>query len=69
MFNVRDNFLLTICLHTQIREVLSLGVVHHTSGWILARSICLASFLFSMFLWLTTPILIDVGLGEIVSLR
>ena len=60
MFNICDNCLLDTCLHTQIREVLSLGMVHHINGSILARSIlarsiCLAGFLFSLFLWLTTP--------------
>lgn len=56
MFNVCDNFLLSVCLYTQIREVVSLGMVYLTSGCILDRyNLCPLGFLFFMFLGLTAP--------------
>lgn len=53
MFNVCDNIPVKYMPATQIREVVSLGMVYLMPGWILDRYICLSGFLFFMFLWLT----------------
>lgn len=36
------------CPHTQIGDLVSLGVVYPTSRWVLDRYICLSDFLFSV---------------------